>query len=196
MSSGDGLLVDAPNRPSHQTSGYSLADHRDYLSKAEYALLRNSTALFLTSPFQRMPSPRIPPVDATHQYLLPFLQSPCHPTHSPVGTPQFDVNGYARNYSYGSVTTPYADRGWFEYILLHGLRYFGNPHKSATTDLDRVCETFLNSTRSRVRLIRWTVCRRDVKYGLGRATRRWDGGDRRRPDGLSFIGRTIGTVAF
>ena len=50
--------------------------------------------------------------------------------------PQFDVNGSARNYSYGSVTTPYADRGWFEYILPHGLRYFGNPRKSTTTDLD------------------------------------------------------------
>jgi len=46
------------------------------------------------------------------------------------------VNGSARNYSYESVTTPYTEHGWFEYILPHGLRYFGNPHKSAITDLD------------------------------------------------------------
>jgi len=59
-----------------------------------------------------------------------------------------------------------------------------------------ICETFPNSTRSRVRLIRWTAYRMDAKYGLGRATRRRDGGDRRRPEGLSFIGWTIGTVAF
>jgi len=31
---------------------------------------------------------------------------------------------------------PYADRGWFEYILPHRLRYFGNPCKSTTTNLD------------------------------------------------------------
>jgi len=31
---------------------------------------------------------------------------------------------------------PYTDRGWSEYILPHGLRHFGNPRKSAITDLD------------------------------------------------------------
>jgi hypothetical protein len=46
------------------------------------------------------------------------------------------MNGSARNYSYGSVSRPYADRGWYEYVLPHGLRYFGNPEKRATTDID------------------------------------------------------------
>jgi len=31
---------------------------------------------------------------------------------------------------------PYTDRGWFEYILPHELRYFGSPRKSAITDHD------------------------------------------------------------
>jgi len=48
---GDGQVVDSPHRPSRQPSGYSLGDRRDYLSKVEYALPQNSTALFLTSLF-------------------------------------------------------------------------------------------------------------------------------------------------
>ena len=49
---------------------------------------------------------------------------------------RFDVSRSVRNYSYGPVTTPHTDRRWFEYILPHGLRYFNNPRKSATTALD------------------------------------------------------------
>jgi len=37
-------------------------------------------------------------------------------------------------------------------------------------------------------LVLRTVYRVDAKYGSGRATRRWDGGGRRRPASLSFIG--------
>ena len=87
---------------------------------------------FLNVSFQRPSSRRIPstpPIDTS-------FRSVTQPTPRWAQPPQFHINGSARNYSYGSVTTPYANRRWFEYILPHRLRYFGNPHKSATTDLD------------------------------------------------------------
>ncbi|KAH7887288.1 hypothetical protein F5I97DRAFT_812378 [Phlebopus sp. FC_14] len=49
---------------------------------------------------------------------------------------RFDVNGSAQNYSYGSISRPYTARGWIEFSLPHGLRYFTNRESRATTDVD------------------------------------------------------------
>ncbi|KAI6028799.1 hypothetical protein F5J12DRAFT_807775 [Pisolithus orientalis] len=50
---------------------------------------------------------------------------------------RFDVNNSARsNYDYGSVKQFYSNGGWYKYVLPHGIQYFGNPEKRATTDLD------------------------------------------------------------
>jgi len=43
---------------------------------------------------------------------------------------------------------PYADCGWFEYMPPHGLRYFGNPRKSTTTDFDLQNFSKLNQVTS------------------------------------------------
>ena len=142
MSSGDGPVVDY-----HLALIDCLVSHLDTV----LAILGTTSAitkrskhfpkfyvLFLTSLFsERRPlvasHPSTPPIDTSFRSSnSPVTQ----PTPRWAQPPRFDVNGSARNYSYGSVTMPYADRGWFEYQLPHGLRYFGNPRKSATTDLD------------------------------------------------------------
>ncbi|KAH7922566.1 hypothetical protein BV22DRAFT_1017033 [Leucogyrophana mollusca] len=48
----------------------------------------------------------------------------------------FAENGSAQTHFYGSVTRPYAGRGWVEHALPHGLRYFVHPRIHATTDVD------------------------------------------------------------
>ncbi|KAG0695996.1 hypothetical protein DFH29DRAFT_244339 [Suillus ampliporus] len=45
-------------------------------------------------------------------------------------------NGSAHTYSYGSVSRPYASRGWIEHALPHGGKYFVNPRIQAITDID------------------------------------------------------------
>ena len=82
MSSGDGQVVDAPHRPSRQPFRYSLGDRRDYLSKAEHAFPRNSTALFLTSLFSDCRLVVSRPVNGTNRYLFPLR----HTANSPMGT--------------------------------------------------------------------------------------------------------------
>lgn len=49
---------------------------------------------------------------------------------------RFDVNGSARNYGYGSTTRLHVSRGWTEYALPHGIRYYVNEDIRAITDLD------------------------------------------------------------
>jgi hypothetical protein len=49
---------------------------------------------------------------------------------------QFDVNGSARNYAYGSTTRPHVNRGWTEYALPNGVRYYVNEDSRGITDLD------------------------------------------------------------
>jgi hypothetical protein len=59
-----------------------------------------------------------------------------HPTPQRAQPARLDGNGSAHTYSYGSVSRPYAGRGWIEQALPHGARYFVNPRIQATTDVD------------------------------------------------------------
>lgn len=133
------------SQPSRQPSGYNLgasaSDPMDYFGRSQ-----DERRPLLTSS-----RPSTPPIITTfHGHTTsssaarPYHSSGiAHPTVVAQPTPQwarparFDVNGSARNnYDYGSVRRPYADSGWYEYVLPHGIRYFGNPEKRATTDLD------------------------------------------------------------
>ncbi|KAG9317911.1 hypothetical protein JVU11DRAFT_2142 [Chiua virens] len=49
---------------------------------------------------------------------------------------RFNVNGSARNYTYGSTSRPHVTRGWTEYALPHGIRYYVNEDSRAITDFD------------------------------------------------------------
>jgi len=49
---------------------------------------------------------------------------------------RLDGNGSAHTYTYGSVSRPYASRGWIEQALPHGAKYYVNPRIQATTDVD------------------------------------------------------------
>lgn len=133
------------SQPSRQPSGYNLgasgSDHVDYFGRSQ-----DERRPLLTSS-----RPSTPPIITTfpgHTASSSVARSyrssgTAHPPVVAQPTPQwarparFDVNGSARNnYDYGSVRRPYADSGWYEYVLPHGIRYFGNPEKRATTDLD------------------------------------------------------------
>ena len=46
------------------------------------------------------------------------------------------MNGSARVDSYGSTTRPHVSRGWTEYALPHGIRYFVNEDSREIMDLD------------------------------------------------------------
>ncbi|KAH0840360.1 hypothetical protein J3R83DRAFT_1383 [Lanmaoa asiatica] len=91
----------------------------------------------------RPPTPPIitnyPPQTASSQIVQSYRS-----TNPPVSQPvpqwaqpaHFDVNGSARNYAYGSTTRPHVSRGWTEYALPHGIRYYVNEDSRAITDLD------------------------------------------------------------
>ncbi|KAG6369621.1 hypothetical protein JVT61DRAFT_14190 [Boletus reticuloceps] len=49
---------------------------------------------------------------------------------------RFNVNGSARSYSYGSTSRSHVNRGWTEYTLPDGVRYYVNEDNRAITDLD------------------------------------------------------------
>ncbi|KAG1743656.1 uncharacterized protein EDB91DRAFT_220431 [Suillus paluster] len=58
------------------------------------------------------------------------------PTPQRAQPARLEGNGSAHTYTYGSVSTPYAIRGWVEKALPHGGKYFVNPRIQATTDID------------------------------------------------------------
>ncbi|KAF8835691.1 hypothetical protein BDN67DRAFT_405093 [Paxillus ammoniavirescens] len=49
---------------------------------------------------------------------------------------RFGVNGSAQNYSYAFVTRSLVARGWVEFSLPHGLRYYENRDSHAIMDID------------------------------------------------------------
>ncbi|KAG6332906.1 hypothetical protein ID866_6184 [Astraeus odoratus] len=126
------------SRPSRQTSGYDLNVHGS--DRGDY--LRNEAderrPLLASRPATPPINTGIPRPTACSEIARSYRSSN-PPVAQPMpqwAQPRVEMNGSARNYSYGSVSRPYAERGWYEYVLPHGLRYFGHPDKRATTDID------------------------------------------------------------
>jgi len=128
MSSGDGQVVDAPHRPSRQPFRYSLGDRRDY----QQGRARTSPKFyrtFLNISFQRLSSRRIPsrqrhqsiPLSAPSHSQLPDGHN--HPNSTSMDPQGTTATGQSRR------PTLIADGS-------SAYRYFGNPRKSAATDLD------------------------------------------------------------
>ncbi|KAG1859317.1 hypothetical protein DFJ58DRAFT_840189 [Suillus subalutaceus] len=87
--------------------------------------------------------PTTPPIVTTFSPPSPSTQSyhshtfdVSHPTPQRAQPARLEGNGSAHTYSYGSVSRPYAGRGWIEQALPHGAKYFVNPRIQATTDVD------------------------------------------------------------
>lgn len=87
--------------------------------------------------------PSTPPIITNYPYTASSQIVQSYRANPPVSQPvpqwaqpaRFDANGSAR-YTYGSTTRPYVHRGWTEYALPHGIRYFTNEDSRAITDLD------------------------------------------------------------
>lgn len=91
----------------------------------------------------RQGRPSTPPIVTTFSQPSPETESyhphafgVSHPTPQRAQPARLDGNGSAHTYSYGSVSRPYAGRGWIEQALPHGAKYFVNPRVQATTDID------------------------------------------------------------
>ncbi|KAI6043664.1 hypothetical protein EDC04DRAFT_3138304 [Pisolithus marmoratus] len=132
------------SQPSRQPSGYNLgastSDPMDYFGRSQderRPLLASRPAtppIITTFPGHTASSSVARSYRSSGTAQPPVVVQPTPQWARPA---RFDVNGSARNnYDYGSVRRPYADSGWYEYVLPHGIRYFGNPEKRATTDLD------------------------------------------------------------
>ena len=113
--------------PVHDTPSHVIFS---YLSETRPLISRPSTPPIVTS---------FPPHTVSSQIAQSY-RSGNFPVNQPVPQwaqpPRFDVNGSARNYAYGSTTRPHVTRGWTEFALPHGLRYYVNEESRAITDLD------------------------------------------------------------
>lgn len=111
----------------HATSPYTSVL---YLSETRPLISRPTTPPIITN---------YPPQTASSQIAQTYRNANL-PVSQPV--PQwaqparFDVNGSARIYTYGTTARPHTARGWTEYALPHGIRYYVNEDSRAITDLD------------------------------------------------------------
>ncbi|KAG6373906.1 hypothetical protein JVT61DRAFT_6059 [Boletus reticuloceps] len=69
----------------------------------------------------------------SYRSAIPLVNQPVPQWAQPA---RFDVNGSARGYAYGSTSRPHVNRGWTEYALPHGVRYYVNEDNRTITDLD------------------------------------------------------------
>ncbi|KAF8139079.1 hypothetical protein EV363DRAFT_1580710 [Boletus edulis] len=80
------------------------------------------------------------PPQTASSHIAQSYRSASPPVSQPV--PQwaqparFNVNGSARSYAYGSTSRSHVNRGWTEYTLPDGARYYVNEDNRAITDLD------------------------------------------------------------
>lgn len=123
------------------TSGYTSSDGAStgYFQSRDIPIETNERLPLITRPGR----PPTPPIVTTFSQPSPSTQSyhshtfgVSHPTPQRAQPARLDGNGSAHTYSYGSVSRPYAGRGWIEQALPHGARYFVNPRIQATTDVD------------------------------------------------------------
>lgn len=123
------------------SSGYTSSDGAStgYLPNRDIPIETNERLPLITRPNR----PPTPPIVTTFSQPSPSPQSyrshafdVSHPTPQRAQPARLDGNGSAHTYSYGSVSRPYAGRGWIEQALPHGAKYFVNPRIQATTDVD------------------------------------------------------------
>lgn len=123
------------------SSGYTSSDGAStgYIPSRDIPIETNERLPLIT----RQGRPSTPPIVTTFSQPSPSTQSyhshtfgVSQPTPQRAQPARLDGNGSAHTYSYGSVSRPYAGRGWIEQALPHGAKYFVNPRIQATTDVD------------------------------------------------------------
>lgn len=125
------------------SSGYTSSDGAStgYFRNRDTPIETNERRPLISRPGR----PSTPPIVTTFSQPSPSPQSyhahnfgMSHPTPQRPQPARLEGNGNgsAHTYSYGSVSRPYASRGWIEQALPHGAKYFVNPRIQATTDVD------------------------------------------------------------
>ncbi|KAG1807296.1 uncharacterized protein BJ212DRAFT_757624 [Suillus subaureus] len=123
------------------SSGYTSSDGAStgYFQSRDIPIETNERRPLITRPGR----PSTPPIVTTFSQPSPSPESyhshtfgVSHPTPQRAQPARLEGNGSAHTYSYGSVSRPYASRGWIEQALPHGGKYFVNPRIQATTDVD------------------------------------------------------------